>query len=205
MIGSKLIELYQKYRLHMKLKNAGERIFVDSSVLLLPTVQFDFRTTTQVLRVKIGCDSMVGANFIFESDTGFIEIGMRSYIGGGTNLISKSHIAIGNDVTVAWGCYIYDHDSHSLDWHDRVEDIRRQNEDFHAGRSFIASKDWSRVNTAPITICDKVWIGMNAIVLKGVTIGEGAVVGAGAVVTHDVPAWTVVAGNPAREVKKLQH
>ena len=46
---------------------------------------------------------------------------------------------------------------------------------------------------------------MNAIILKGVTIGEGAVVGAGAVVTHDVPAWTVVAGNPAREVKKLQH
>ena len=44
---------------------------------------------------------------------------------------------------------------------------------------------------------------MNCIILKGVTIGEGAIVGAGSVVTKDVPAWTVVAGNPARVVKKL--
>ena len=120
-------------------------------------------------------------------------------------MISRIKIEIGNDVTIAWGVCIYDHDSHSLDWRDRVEDIRQQNEDFHAGRNFIANKDWSKVNTAPIRICDKAWIGMNAIILKGVTIGEGAVVGAGAVVTHDVPAWIVVAGNPACEVKKLQH
>lgn len=45
---------------------------------------------------------------------------------------------------------------------------------------------------------------MNAIILKGVTIGEGAIVGAGSVVTKDVPPWTVVAGNPARVVKKLE-
>lgn len=54
-------------------------------------------------------------------------------------------------------------------------------------------------------ICsNKVWIGFNAIILKGVTIGEGAIVAAGAVVTKDVPAWTVVAGNPAVVVKKLK-
>ena len=45
---------------------------------------------------------------------------------------------------------------------------------------------------------------MNCIILKGVTIGEGAIVGAGSVVTKDVPAWTVVAGNPAKIVKKLK-
>ena len=45
---------------------------------------------------------------------------------------------------------------------------------------------------------------MNVIILKGVTIGEGAVVGAGSVVTKDVPAWTVVAGNPAKVVKELK-
>ena len=44
---------------------------------------------------------------------------------------------------------------------------------------------------------------MNCIILKGVTIGEGAIVGAGSVVTKDVPAWTVVAGNPAKVVKTL--
>lgn len=58
--------------------------------------------------------------------------------------------------------------------------------------------------TKPITIMDNVWIATGAIILPGVTIGEGAVVGAGAVVTKDVAAWTVVAGNPAKVIKKRE-
>jgi len=54
----------------------------------------------------------------------------------------------------------------------------------------------------PIVIGNDVWIGYRAIILSGVTIGDGAVVGAGSVVTKDVPPYTVVAGNPAREIKK---
>ena len=57
---------------------------------------------------------------------------------------------------------------------------------------------------APIKICDNAWIGMNAIILKGVEIGEGAIVGAGSVVTKNVEPWTMVAGNPARVVKRLK-
>ena len=52
-------------------------------------------------------------------------------------------------------------------------------------------------------IGNNVWIGMNAIVLKGVTIGENSIIAAGAVVTKDVPPNTVVAGNPARFAKRL--
>lgn len=58
--------------------------------------------------------------------------------------------------------------------------------------------------TAPITICDGVWIGARATILPGVTIGEGAVVAAGAVVTKDVEPWSVVGGNPAKEIKKRE-
>lgn len=69
-----------------------------------------------------------------------------------------------------------------------------------------ASHDITKPNrplvTAPITICDGVWIGARAIVLPGVTIGEGAIVAAGAVVTKDVAPWSVVAGNPAKFIKK---
>ena len=69
-----------------------------------------------------------------------------------------------------------------------------------------ASHDITKPNrplvTAPITICDGVWIGARAIILPGVTIGEGAVVAAGSVVTKDVAPWSVVGGNPAKFIKK---
>ena len=56
----------------------------------------------------------------------------------------------------------------------------------------------------PIVIEDKVWIGINSTVLPGVRIGYGAIIGAQSVVTHDVPPMTVVAGNPARIIKKIE-
>lgn len=58
--------------------------------------------------------------------------------------------------------------------------------------------------TKPITIGDSVWVATGAIILPGVTVGEGAVVGAGAVVTKDVAPWTVVGGNPAREIGRRE-
>ncbi|MGC8751800.1 DapH/DapD/GlmU-related protein, partial [Hydrotalea sp.] len=64
-----------------------------------------------------------------------------------------------------------------------------------------AYKNWEKVKSSPIKIADKAWIGFNVIILKGVTIGEGAIVGAGSVVTKDVPPYAVVAGNPAKIIK----
>ncbi|MEP6955368.1 MAG: DapH/DapD/GlmU-related protein, partial [Chthoniobacterales bacterium] len=61
----------------------------------------------------------------------------------------------------------------------------------------------TKLRSAPVVIGDNVWIGMNAIILKGVTIGENSVVAAGAVVSKSVPANVVVAGNPAVVVKQL--
>ena len=62
---------------------------------------------------------------------------------------------------------------------------------------------WSDVANQPIKICKNAWIGTRSIILKGVTIGEGAIVAAGSVVTKDVPPYTLVAGNPAIVKKKL--
>ena len=66
-------------------------------------------------------------------------------------------------------------------------------------------KEIGNVKIAPIIIKDHAWISYNVSILKGVTIGEGAIVGAGSVVAKDVPAWSVVAGNPARVVKMLEN
>ena len=67
-----------------------------------------------------------------------------------------------------------------------------------------ASHDITKPNRPLVTACDGVWIGARAMILPGVTIGEGAVVAAGAVVTKDVEPWTVVGGNPARFIKKRE-
>jgi galactoside O-acetyltransferase len=153
--------------------------------------------------LTVGDKSIVAGNFYFESKSGKIRIGKECFIGNST-FISHSAIIIGDHVTIGWGGTIYDHDSHSLDYQDRRKDIEVEYHDICSGQNFIAHKDWSDVKTAPITIENDAWIGMNCIILKGVTIGQGAIVGAGSVVTHDVPAWSVVAGNPAKVVKYLK-
>lgn len=152
--------------------------------------------------LSIGHDCIVGGTFVFESTLGNVIIGNHSYIGGST-FISRSKIEVGDNVTIAWGSTFYDHDSHSLDYMKRRQDIDDELNDIRLGRNFIENKDWRDVNSKPIKICNDAWIGMNVIVLKGVTIGEGAIVGAGSVVTKDVPAWSVVAGNPACIIKYL--
>lgn len=154
--------------------------------------------------LEIGKNNILGCEFRFESNLGHISVGDDCYIGPSL-LISRNNITIGNHVTIAWGCTIYDHDSHSLDYRERRKDIEREIVNIRNKVNFINDKDWDTVNSAPIVIKDDAWIGMNAIILKGVTIGKGAVVGAGSVVTKDVPDWTVVAGNPARIVKELNH
>ena len=82
--------------------------------------------------------------------------------------------------------------------------MENQLKDLRSGKSFIENKNWSVVSSAPILIKNNVWIGMNVIILKGVTIGEGAIVAAGSVVTKDVPDWTLVGGNPAKIIKNLK-
>jgi len=154
--------------------------------------------------LQIGDRCLLQNEFIFESAGGKTTVGDGVFINSGTKIISRSLIEIGNAVTIAWGCVIYDHDSHSMSYLDRIADHHQLLNDFPLGK-MIANKDWSRVATAPIRIHDYVWLGFDVVVLKGVTIGEGAIVGARAVVTKDVPPWTIAAGNPARAVKEIPH
>jgi galactoside O-acetyltransferase len=152
--------------------------------------------------LQIGDRCLLHNQFIFESTGGKITVGDGVFINSGTMVISRSSIEIGNAVTIAWGCVIYDHNSHSISYLDRIVDQDQQLIDYPLG-NMVANKDWSTVKSAPIKICDYAWLGFDVVVLKGVTIGEGAIIGARAVVTKDVPPWTIAAGNPARVVKEI--
>jgi acetyltransferase-like isoleucine patch superfamily enzyme len=111
------------------------------------------------------------------SGWGRIRIGDRVFVNSGVVLFSAKAITIGNDVAIANEAYLMDTDSHGVE-----------------GRP---------VKEAPIVIGDGTWIGARAIILPGVTIGRRCLVAAGAVVSRDVPDDTLVAGNPAREVRAL--
>lgn len=151
----------------------------------------------------IGNESVIGGTFVFETDEGYIQLGNRVHIGAST-FISRTKIIIEDDVTIAWGCTVYDHNSHSIYWKNRKNDTWQEYHDLVNGLSPIENKDWSHVTAKEIRICKKAWIGFGVTILKGVTIGEGAVVGAGSVVTKDVPPFTIVGGNPAHFIKRIE-
>jgi acetyltransferase-like isoleucine patch superfamily enzyme len=145
-------------------------------------------------RLDIGAQSLVLGNVNFERAGARMSVGSRTFVGR-SDFAVASRVEIGDDVLIAWGCTIVDHDSHALRFADRKDDVTRW---------IDGQKDWSTVAIAPVSIHDKAWIGLRAIVLKGVTVGEGAIVGAGSVVSRDVAPWTIVAGNPARVIRELE-
>jgi acetyltransferase-like isoleucine patch superfamily enzyme len=146
-------------------------------------------------RIIIGDLSNVECNIALERNGACVKIGSRSHVGGGSVISAASLVEIEDDVLIAFDALIMDHDSHSLDFEQRQ----------HALRDWLAgSFTWEGVSIAPVRIKCKSWIGARAIILRGVTIGEGAIVAAGSVVTRDVAPWTVVGGNPARLIKELR-
>ena len=144
-------------------------------------------------RISIGRDSIVRCRINFDSPDGSISIGDRCFLGS-SHLVCHTAITIGDDVVMSWGVTVVDHDSHALDWNMRQHDVANW---------MKGEKQWDGVSIAPVKICNRAWIGFGASILKGVTVGEGAVVGANSVVTRNVPPFTVVAGNPARVVREL--
>jgi acetyltransferase-like isoleucine patch superfamily enzyme len=115
-----------------------------------------------------------------------LTIGNGTFIGHECSFNLRHAIDIGAECLLAGGIIIQDNDGHPID-----AVARRAGEP--APESAVAA----------VSIGDGVWIGRRAIILKGVTIGENAIVGAGSVVVTDVPANAIVAGNPARLIRQI--
>lgn len=114
----------------------------------------------------------------------------RIYIGDNTGISNAAIIAlecikIGKNVFIGGNCKIYDHDFHSLDYEERIREINP------TGKS------------QPVVIKEGAFIGAHCIILKGVTIGEKSIIGAGSVVTRSVPDNEIWAGNPAHFIRKV--
>ena len=132
---------------------------------------------------------------ITERPNSIIEIG--HHVGMSSPCLwAKERITIGNYVNIGGDCIIMDSDAHNLDW--RVRD---------SGEMFTPTEslDNHTAKCAPIVIKDHVLIGAKSIILKGVTIGEGSVIGAGSVVVKDIPANCIAAGNPCKVIKYIKY
>ena len=137
-----------------------------------------------------------GCSFAIQKD-GRCIVGDFTLLNGAI-VMAEELVQIGSNCLISWGVGIADSDFHPLEPAQRLIDAQ-------ALAPFFKNRPpRPKLKTAPVKISDNVWIGMNAVILKGVTIGENSVVAAGAVVTKSIPANTIVAGNPAVTVKKFE-
>ena len=146
------------------------------------------------LALQIGNHVTLWQASIATEKNGFVKIGDYCYIAG-ASLIASEKIIIGDRVFIAGGVSIIDSDFHPIAPAARLADtIAISPIGNHAHRPAIKS--------FPVIIKDDVWIGYNATILKGVTIGAGAIISPGALVTEDVPEGITVAGNPAKPINE---
>ncbi len=142
-------------------------------------------------RIQIGkFTHVLGQVLIFAHD-GKITIGDYCYIGENSRIWSAKEVIIGNRVLISHNVNIHDNIAHPMDAEARHQQYKSIITVGHPTEGFDLKE-------APVIIMDDAWIGFNASILKGVTIGKGAIVGACSVVTKDVPDYAIVAGNPAQ-------
>ena len=174
-----------------------ENVVLDDTAYVETTFSFGlYRSEAQVgVRLGRGASTYGGTMFDVGSH-GRVTLGNYVLLNG-ARIICDAEIEIGDYTLISWNVVLMD--TYRLPF-DPIE--RQRQLEFVSGR-FPRYID-GELLAQPIRIGRNVWIGFDACVLPGVTIGEGAIVGARSVVTQDVPPYSVVAGNPARLIKYLE-
>ncbi len=183
-----LFKLYNKYRRRIY---QSKGIIIGKHTELNGTIDIRAEGGT----VIIGDDCLISGYFALETPGSRLTIGNNVFIGDGTIIDSACQIDIQDDVLISYQTIIQDSNNHSVRYSLRKNDNRDwKNKRYH---------NWDVTDKEPVKILKGAWIGARAIILKGVTVGEGAIIGAGSVVTTNVPSWTIVAGNPAKIIRKI--
>lgn len=146
--------------------------------------------------IKIGDNCRIFCK-LYTQDDGMIIIGNNTCIYDRTYIGSVNNITIGSGVWISNHVHIFDNNNHPTSPEIRM----KMSEGPFDGDAWR----WKHSDNSPVIIEDNVWIGEYSAVMKGVHIGKGSIVAAHAVVTKDVPEYSIVAGNPARVVKNLEH
>lgn len=167
---------------------AGEGTVIDSSFC------FKHYFAKGPVGLRVGSHVTIWRTSLAADTGGVIEIGDYCYLAN-ASLVCSERISIGSCVMIAGGVTVADSDFHPVEPAARIADTIAL-----SGRGGRSRRP--RIDVRPVVIEDGVWIGWNATILKGVRIGEDAVIAPGALVSRDVPAGAWVAGNPARPVER---
>lgn len=178
-----------------KLDWIGKSATLGSNVVFYPESKV-INLQNDKLKIIINEGSQIRGSLLVNDGGGRIIIGKNCYIGDLSRLNSGESIEIGDNVLISHGVNIYDNDSHEIDSEARVNGYLN-----FLDNGVIFNK--SSIKSQKIVVESNVWICLNSVILKGVTIGKGSIVAAGSIVTKDVPPNTIVAGNPAILIKKI--
>lgn len=146
-------------------------------------------------KIRVGRHSTICGELFLFAHGGNISIGEWCYVGQGARVWSSESVHIGDRVLISHNVNIFDSLTHPLGAQQRHAQFR----------SIVKSGHPKSIDLGEqrVTVGNDVWIGANACILRGVSIGEGAIVGACSVVTHDIQPYTIVGGNPARVIREL--
>ncbi len=156
------------------------------------TTHINYFEGASASNVKIGAKCRLHGDLTVYGK-GIIELGKYSKVGVNSKIKCVNKIVIGDYTAMATNCVIVDNNNHPVNPLDRLKMRKTPSGSFE--------RSWQNSDNAPIIIGSNVWIGENVRICKGVTVGDGSVLAANSVVTKDVPANSVAAGNPARIVK----
>jgi acetyltransferase-like isoleucine patch superfamily enzyme len=174
-----------------------ENVALEETAYLETSYSFLLFRSLRRPAIEIGRGSSIYLGVMFDlGENGRVKIGDYVLMNG-ARVICDSEITIGNHCLISWNVVLMD--THRLSTNCSSRRLEMEQVPARFPRR-LAQDDCAR----PIHIGANVWIGFESCVLPGVTIGEGAVVGARSVVTTDVPPFTVAAGNPARIIRQLE-
>lgn len=166
-----------------KLKKMGQNIFIDTCAIIW---------SPQNVSIGKNCHIDIGA--VIEGGTerkGRIDIGDHIHLSSDTLISGRGGLHIGNNTGISAGCRIYSASNYHTDSKGRYSYVSAASKEEH---QYVVEK--------PVWIGKEAFIGLNSVILPGVTIGDGAIVGACSLVTGDIPPYTIAVGIPAKVVKK---
>jgi acetyltransferase-like isoleucine patch superfamily enzyme len=174
-----------------------ENVVVDETAYAETTFSFYFFRSERAGAVRYGRGASTYLGTMFDvGPAGRVTLGDYALVHG-ARIICDAEISIGDHALISWNVVL-------MDTYRLPRDVALRREELERVPARPKRYASAEVPAQPIRIERNVWIGFDACILPGVTIGEGSIVGARSVVTENVPAFTVMAGNPARVIRQLE-